>query len=714
MSSDCTLQPVVKNPESGLAEILNQQRRDSSLPICAPQSPDLVPVRLPSLTSSVTTFQWRLSHEENPQFHNHSQAEDTTRSKCSLRDLSLPRDSKIDEAAIYCATSQPSETNIRSTSPLRSHDLLATLACSNSEMRPSFSDTSIHLQSMRISQHLRSMSTASIDNSICGREAGSIHNGTKTVFEDRQLPRRARCTSSTGFESKNLPLTWGKVVKDDASSIYSSVTQASGSSIPSSSNNIRRRLSVETVRAGMQSPTESILQFNFGEGADATPRDPGWIFEHELKNSSGNEIAAIDGGRSTPSLADTNTRSLRQFSFAVHSLPVPEKQNLVTKKSGILNGGNNFRGLLPRSRTKTFLNKRDSINNLDGTEERQSRRSKSMYGLHSEDKDFKFLGLLKKHPLENKISMSFSFSSPVSAAKSLNEEAYRTSKLDKIEEKSPGHDETEAFRQCKSMHQLKPECRENLRGKSAPSQQNSGSWSKYPSRTRAERNGNAGPRDFVYPKDFALQPKGESSSNRVKDQSSNKANTSKRSKKSRIAKSRSVIFGKSVLKSYARLFKHQSVEFQRYGHGHKSSISVSGVTEYPELEMVASIFPTTTDNNGSQSATCQRSNLTDTRTADRGPDSNAARRWSQIYQSCVELCRSSEDVSKWSFGEDKVGDPTEDSFELKARSGSAQGHGNSIQSSGKSVRDSTEELAKVLQETEANEYAKVKQIAQDD
>ena len=634
-----------------------------------------------------------------------------------MRDVSVPINSESNEAARRYYASRSSVTTTESIPPPQCHIPFAPLACNSGEMRPSFSGTSVHLQSMRISKHLRSISTASINNSICNREADCsniIHDGINVDLVDKQFPRRTRCTSSTGFESTNIPLTWGKVVKDNASSIYSSLPQTSGRNTPDPAFNVRRRPSAETVRISMQTPDVSASRFNFGEDTEITPRDSGWILEQELKHSGKNEMIAFDGGRSTPSPAETDPKSSRQVSFTLHDIPALGQRDLVTKKSIIQNGAHNFRALLPRSSTRIFLRKKDSINNLDGTEERQSKRSKSMYGLHSADKDLKYSGLSKKYPLDNEISTSSPFSSPTNAAEPLYEETYQVSNLHKIEENPPIKDEALAFRQHKLMHRLKSKSRENGQENSTQSHYESDSWNKYPSHTRAERNEVAGLSDFVYPKDFAPQLKAKISFNGMADQNSKKASTSKRTKMSRIAKSRSMIFGKSVLKSYARLFKHQSVEFQRHGHGHKSSISVSGTTEYPELEMIASVFPTTADTNSSQSAPRQKSESPGNDSVDRGQGLNAARQWSQVYQSCIELFRSSEDVSKRNSSEDKVENPTEDSFEIKIRSGSAQGYRNSISSSSRSLRDSTEELAKVFQETEASECAKVLQIAEDD
>ncbi|KAL8719581.1 MAG: hypothetical protein Q9225_003433, partial [Loekoesia sp. 1 TL-2023] len=96
------------------------------------------------------------------------------------------------------------------------------------------------------------------------------------------------------------------------------------------------------------------------------------------------------------------------------------------------------------------------------------------------------------------------------------------------------------------------------------------SWTRYPSHTFAERSEAANERDNVIARDFAV---GQSPQRKI-------------SKK----KSRSMTFGRRFLHKVGRLYKTRSSDFRRYHAGHRSSISVGGVLEYPELEIPRSIF----------------------------------------------------------------------------------------------------------------------------
>ncbi|KAL9605010.1 MAG: hypothetical protein Q9219_000198 [cf. Caloplaca sp. 3 TL-2023] len=91
-----------------------------------------------------------------------------------------------------------------------------------------------------------------------------------------------------------------------------------------------------------------------------------------------------------------------------------------------------------------------------------------------------------------------------------------------------------------------------------------GSWARYPSHTFSERTEAASAEDNVISRDFAIGLKPQQK-------------TSK--------KSRSMTFGRRFLHKVGRLYKTRSSDFRRYNAGHRSSISVGGVLEYPELEI---------------------------------------------------------------------------------------------------------------------------------
>ncbi|KAL8907908.1 MAG: hypothetical protein Q9207_001145 [Kuettlingeria erythrocarpa] len=96
------------------------------------------------------------------------------------------------------------------------------------------------------------------------------------------------------------------------------------------------------------------------------------------------------------------------------------------------------------------------------------------------------------------------------------------------------------------------------------------SWARYPSHNFDERSEAASVNDNVITRDFAI---GQTPQRRV-------------SKK----KSRSMTFGRRFLHKVGRLYKTRSSDFRRYHAGHRSSISVGGRLEYPELEIPRPVF----------------------------------------------------------------------------------------------------------------------------
>jgi hypothetical protein len=64
----------------------------------------------------------------------------------------------------------------------------------------------------------------------------------------------------------------------------------------------------------------------------------------------------------------------------------------------------------------------------------------------------------------------------------------------------------------------------------------------------------------------------------------------KRATPSGVSKSSSMTFGKNFFKDYTKLFRSQSAEFRRHGHGHHSSIAIGGLLDYPELEVLPEVW----------------------------------------------------------------------------------------------------------------------------
>lgn len=96
------------------------------------------------------------------------------------------------------------------------------------------------------------------------------------------------------------------------------------------------------------------------------------------------------------------------------------------------------------------------------------------------------------------------------------------------------------------------------------------SWTRFPSHTFTERTENANVKDNVIVRDFAV----------------GQAVEQEKTKK----KSRSMTLGRRLLHKVGRLYNTRSSDFRRYNAGHRSSIAVGGVLEYPELEIPRPCF----------------------------------------------------------------------------------------------------------------------------
>lgn len=158
------------------------------------------------------------------------------------------------------------------------------------------------------------------------------------------------------------------------------------------------------------------------------------------------------------------------------------------------------------------------------------------------------------------------------------------------------------------------------------------SWCRYPSHNRVERSFSpAGAADNVTSRDFAIEFRGFGI-----------ADEQKEIKSSRKKKSRSLTFGKSIMNTLSQIY---SIDLRRQHKGHRSSISVGGKLEYPELEILPHLSPTlrpldvvaqqdiTSGLRAMHPITSRQSVI---KTSFPSEESiNASRSWSKLYEDCV-------------------------------------------------------------------------------
>ena len=158
------------------------------------------------------------------------------------------------------------------------------------------------------------------------------------------------------------------------------------------------------------------------------------------------------------------------------------------------------------------------------------------------------------------------------------------------------------------------------------------SWSRFPSHNRAERSFSpAGKEDKVTARDFASEsetleaPKGEREREAVQKK-----------------KGRSTTYGESVMSTLNRLY---SINFRRLNRGHRSSISLGGKLEYPELEILPQLSPPVQPLNEmskrNMSMVLEALHSNSSRQSilqDPDPDNEtiiSAGIWSKMYEDCV-------------------------------------------------------------------------------
>ena len=180
------------------------------------------------------------------------------------------------------------------------------------------------------------------------------------------------------------------------------------------------------------------------------------------------------------------------------------------------------------------------------------------------------------------------------------------------------------------------------RPQTSPPRAYADSWTRFPSFSRPARCFSpAGAADNVKARDFALEHPAQ---HKPPPAEPNKLSNSK-------SKTKSMYLG-HAFKSVGKLYKSHSLNFTRFEHGYRSSVSAGGMLKYPELEIPQPLAPTMPSLKEQRFSTDsgKPGELIQLAEYDRGevalgkvvlPPRNA-RVWSRLYEDCVEYPASSE------------------------------------------------------------------------
>ena len=517
------------------------------------------------------------------------------------------------------------------------------------------SGASFHLQNMQITQRLRSSSNTSDNISIVTRRTNKKSRRSHTpsnlayatgVQTDNLHHRHV---SSSGFVSAKVPISWGRITRGESPSLYSSRPDSNTASPRTSTMYLPYSISSETRTPTAISPSFATAESQVdGPGQ---PSDNDQVYSKKPVADSTLLPPVISEGADSPTAKQTqrsqaSSSNLSRTSKFVEDIdalsdePTQAFPPSPKKKRSTLNF---FR--FPRANTKPF---RARISTYDGPADAPDQTPRASIPLLSSHDDAAEMWerALKVHaqekatmwlkPEDHRGDLTSKRERRHSEARSRTSSNARSSHqastfltpaqdsvdVDPFDIRRNRGSSLDCLGRPSGVHLSQEQKRAvSYAGRSAGESPEEGSmelsaWSRYPSHTRPQRCGSAGPDDNVFPRDFGVMPfdelheapsnigpdarvPGNPDAKRFRkrfsfgSRSGKSGNNVKRAK-GRLPKSRSLNFGRTVLKHYASFFKPQSHEFFHYGHGHRSSISTGGTLENPDLEIlrpVISPFP---------------------------------------------------------------------------------------------------------------------------
>ncbi|KAF2275236.1 uncharacterized protein EI97DRAFT_81866 [Westerdykella ornata] len=504
---------------------------------------------------------------------------------------------------------------------------------------------SLHLHSMRISHHLRFGSLRSGEDQSDPQEQLSLRHSTSEENHDLTTikhPKGDRQGSSSGFSSLQVPTKWGKVVgshhQRDGSSLYSSRPHSPLDSRDGSGANL-------SARARDDDPTNHMA-------SNPTKYPPVRPARHNENHKRTQKVDAADPHTADQRhiVRPTQSESAKTHSFGVaKKTRFREVLSPTTSRKRSLPAVSVMNVLRPRKsrRSQSTGNLKEADVGTDGASHdppsQNAREQRAIKTMVSFQKERDAVGNEKKeaNPVWERAFKSYQ----EERAAFLLPGHKDPGAVGPIRERSGSMNTRSTISRPASKHDSDPvpppvapitvgaenvDCRPatgvpmtktafdlhiNELRHAFENQKDDfdtlGAWGRYPSHTREGRTGSAGPADSVKCRDFALEAaiwfadekdnagEGEGNAGYGKPHLKKRRHFftppagRKRRKKpdsAGVTKSASMTFAKTLFKDYSRVFTSPSTEFQRHGHGHRTSIAAGGTLEFPELEILPDVW----------------------------------------------------------------------------------------------------------------------------
>ena len=689
---------VWASPPEAFPPATRSDTHSSSKTIKPPPAPSLSPLRLPSISSAVTARDWRLSLTSGRGNPLPAGDTDVLREK-EIEDnkAQSPRARRpLIGTSSFLGPMRSNEIVRRSTeeqiadSELASHYMPSTegnefggiddvpdspRSLSQQEADSTGDDpaignrrptaSSVHLYDMQISQRLASQGllpdiSVSHPQEVLRHRRSMSSLGSSLLFPFKT--RHERRTSSSGFTSLKIPDSWGGVLRDNTSSVY-----------PSQEGSL------------MSSPNSSVMRFPYL--SDKTWQSKAFQPHNELLaldrsvpdalNASSTPWKRVKRNRPRRLTIDTGSLHSSTDSFRAREVAAAESR-IVPRRSATMPKVSRFKEdfevkpfqkapLDEAHSIQPKLPRRHSIASYDGSDEWYASGKQQGFGYEYVPTGMEASTALWDRAFQqhaeggvssSKIRVRSTVPDPGTGGLKNKVQSGKVPKPNPPSIPAGAGFKTEGWSfESESegpveIPEIDPKYVSRREIIHTSSDNSRSSWSRYPSHTREERSSSpAGKADNVIARDFATGPQAISKP-QVQTETKPKRGFSTLGMK----KSRSMTFGKSIMKTISRLYKSHSTDFKPSFGNHRNSVHIGGVLEYPELEVLAPLSPiilpsgdhdradgltspplAASKSNGSQRSVVRRTQQT------RPPP--GMRTWSSAYDDCVVLPSDADDAS---------------------------------------------------------------------
>ncbi|KAI9733239.1 MAG: hypothetical protein M1834_003323 [Cirrosporium novae-zelandiae] len=568
-----------------------QPTRDHSTPRSLgtlPAAPDLSPLRLPSIDNPSLLQEWRLSF---------SCLEGKSPVKSSNKRNSIhPASVVFSRKSLAGNDGAISERATDEIMPAA--DIVQLNEIPRSTSNASLAEKSIHLYNMRISQNLALTQPAGMSGSDSstiskhrrGQSSTSSARFSVNPYHIQHLQRNSSFkfsfSSAQDFQPQEL------IPADNASSVYPSQGGSPAPTPKSSVPQLRARPSYPAQIDGPKSfcsgrsPTDDIsTSLDTRDNFLYSPTESSWL--RGRTNDSTSFLSSTDSYRNRELLA-----AERRFAQKPRAVTLPKMSKFRENFDSNLKIDAQEPSNSPHSKKS---NRRSMSSSAESISWKNSKK-RTGYG-YSFVGDLEDTSITWEKALRHHIDQQAKLSKMHSTHPTANVGWGSTIPISKYNARHPGKlsKSTHSLKVARSRTSIAEVSKSSAaifsiglsREPRSPSALSTPSWARFPLHRKAERESGITPTDEVVTCDFATLS-GVVNDPRAEDP---EASSQRVRAKALKKKSRSMTFGKKIMKRLTTIYRTKSMEFRIPNVGHRSSIATGGRLDHPELQVLPPSHP---------------------------------------------------------------------------------------------------------------------------